>query len=169
MARPTQIRPTCNLKVNVSASALLSEIELLLSENRGVEGRIVENHVYLKLPEKELQYWSPEFRVTITEEENGTSVRGLAGPNGKVWVTFMVFYGLAIMLLIFGGSLGISEWLLGMESVWLWSIPASVVLYFFIIVAAKYGQRLGSDQLSRLRNFLDEAIEQSTNKIKTVS
>jgi len=75
-----------------------------------------------------------------------------------VWATFMVFYGLAVMLFIFGGSLGLAEWYLGMKSIWIWSIPVSIVLYILILLAAQYGQRLGGEQLIQLREFLDDAI-----------
>lgn len=161
MSRTPQIRPKYNLSVPVPAATILSEIKQLLSENTDIKGRIIENHVYLRLPEKDQHYWSPELRVTIIDEDNYTSVRGIAGPNGKVWATFMVFYGLAIMLLIFGGSLGISQWYLGIDTFWIWSIPVSVFIYGLIILAAKYGQRLGYSQLLLLRDFLDEAIKKA--------
>ncbi len=76
----------------------------------------------------------------------------------------MVFYGLAIMLLIFGGSLGISQWMLDIESIWIWSVPVSIILYAIIFIAAKYGQWLGAHQAIQLRNFLDMAIENAEKK-----
>ncbi len=173
MPRTPQIRPKCNLKVDVSARSMLRQIQDQLKERQDIKGRIVNNHVYLHHPEKQQHYWSPELHVTILEEEGRTTVKGIAGPNGKVWATFMVFYGLAIMLFIFGGSLGLAEWYLGMHSVWIWSIPVSVVLYVMILLAAQYGQRLGSEQLIQLREYLDDAImaaeEMETTKSKKVN
>ena len=68
------------------------------------------------------------------------------------------------MLFIFGGSLGISQLMLNIESNWIWSIPVSFVMYIAIIISAKFGQRLGNDQLIRLRYFLDEAVINAENK-----
>ena len=116
------------------------------------------------MPEKDQHYWSPELRLTITENETGSLIKGQAGPNGKVWATFLVFYGLAVMLFIFGGSLGISQLMLDIESNWIWSIPVSFVMYIAILISAKFGQRLGNDQLIRLRYFLDEAVINAENK-----
>jgi hypothetical protein len=164
MPRTPQIRPKCNLRIQVPASSFLSAIQNQLNNKQDVRGRLVNNHIYLQLPESEQHYWSPELHVTVLEEENGTTVKGIAGPNGKVWATFMVFYGLAIMLFIFGGSLGLSEWYLGMRSNWIWSIPVSVVLYGLILIAAQYGQRLGAGQLIQLREYLDDAIEMAESQ-----
>ena len=164
MGRSTQIRPKFRVYTDLSPDIVVDEFQLLLNTSKKVEGRIIDNNLYLKLPEDELHYWSPELQVKIKKEEKATSIRGIVGPNSKVWATFMVFYGLAIMLLIFGGSFGISQWMLDIDSIWIWSVPASVLLYAIIFLAAKYGQRLGADQSIQLRNFLDEAIENAENK-----
>ena len=164
MSNSTQIRPKCKLNSEMEPNIIIKEIESLLNESDMVKGKIIDNQIYLSLPEEEQHYWSPELRITFTKSENGSSIKGIAGPNGKVWATFIVFYGLAVMLFIFGGSLGISEWMLNIDSLWIWSIPLSVFLYALIVIAAKYGQRLGNDQLIRLRYFLDEAIVRAENK-----
>ena len=164
MGRSTQIRPKFRIYTELSPDIVIDEIRLLLNTTNEVEGRIVDTNLYLKLPEEELQYWSPELQVKIKKEDKTTSIRGIVGPNPKVWATFMVFYGLAIMLLIFGGSLGISQWMLDIESIWIWSVPVSIILFAIIFLAAKYGQRLGADQAIQLRNFLDMAIENAEKK-----
>ena len=164
MGNTTYIRPKCKLSSEIAPANIIEELKILLSKTSNVKGKIIDNQIYLMIPKEEQHYWSPEFRVTINEDENGSLIKGIAGPNGKVWATFIVFYGLAIMLLIFGGSLGISEWMLDIDSVWIWSIPVSLFLYILIVIAAKYGQKLGNNQLIRLRYFLDEAIARAENK-----
>lgn len=159
-----RIRPKYHLKLKTPPFLLLEEIRRQLYENSEVTGKVVENHVYLCMPESEQHYWSPELRINIDSEGGETTIRVIAGPNGKVWATFMVFYLLAVMLFIFGGSLGVSAWFLGLSSDWLWSIPASVVLYLLILFSAKYGQKLGRTQLMQLRMFLDHCIAQSDKR-----
>lgn len=163
MSGTTQIRPKCKLDSVIEPESVINEINRLLPTTDNIEGKVVDNYIYLKIPQKDQHYWSPEMRVSIKESETGSTITSLVGPNGKVWATFMVFYGLAVMLLIFGGSLGISQWLLNIDSFWIWSIPISIVLYVAIIAAAKYGQRLGKEQHLVLRYFLDEAIAQAEN------
>lgn len=166
MSRTPQIRPKCRISSDLPPDRLLKEIKLKLSKSKDVTGRILNNNVYLRLPEEELHYWSPEFQVIINKKDNGSLVKGIAGPNPKVWATFMVFYGLAAMLLIFGGSFGISQWMLDIDSIWIWSLPVSILLYIIIYGAANYGQGLGADQLISLRSFLDEAIESAESGIE---
>jgi hypothetical protein len=158
------IRPKCKLNTDIPPCKVIEEIKSMLSKTDKINGKIIDNQIYLMMPEKELHYWSPELRLTVKENKSGATINGVAGPNGKVWATFLVFYGLAIMLLIFGGILGLSQWMLNINSVWLWSIPASVILYILIFVAAKHGQQLGRDQLLKLRYFLDRAVTNAENK-----
>lgn len=164
MTNTAQLRPKYKIDTEITPEKLVSKFKNLLINNDLVEGKIVDNYIYLKIPEKDQHYWSPEMRISIKESAMGSLVTGIVGPNGKVWATFLVFYGLAIMLLIFGGSLGISQLMLGLESYWIWSIPVSVILYLIIIMAAKYGQRLGNDQHLRLRYFFDEAVVDAESK-----
>ncbi len=164
MDSTARIRPKCKLNTEIPPCLVIKEINQMLSKTDQVEGKIIDNQIYLMMPKSEQHYWSPELRLTIIENKDGATIKGIAGPNGKVWATFVVFYGLAIMLFIFGGALGISQWMLDISSDWIWSIPASFVLYTFIFIAAKHGQRLGRDQLLKLRYFLDQAIINAENK-----
>lgn len=164
MSNTTQIRPKCKLKAEIAPEKVIEEIRFLLKTSENIEGKIVDNYIYLQIPAKDQHYWSPEMRISIKKTNTGSAISGLVGPNGKVWATFIVFYGLAVMLFIFGGSLGISQWLLGIDSSWLWSIPASVILYGIILFSAKYGQRLGRDQHLLLRYFMDEAVALAENR-----
>ncbi len=170
MAGATQIRPKCKLETDISADSIKSEVTHMLEKSDSIVGKIRDNYIYLSIPESDQHYWSPEMRINIKENEDGsTIVNGVVGPNGKVWGTFLVFYGLAVMLFIFGGSLGISEIMLDKDSLWIWSIPSSAILYGIIVVAAKYGQRLGHDQHLRLRYFLDEAINNAENRKQVIT
>lgn len=166
MSGTANIRPKYKLQTTVSPEDIISEFKQNLADNDFVLGKIVDDYIYLKIPQSEQHYWSPEMRISIKKTNSGSSITGIVGPNGKVWATFLVFYGLAIMLFIFGGSLGISQIMLDQESVWIWSIPVSIVLYGMIIIAAKYGQRLGHSQHLKLRYFFDETISMAESAVE---
>lgn len=166
MARATEVRPRCTLESDIPPETIIDEVKKLLEQNKSVVGKIRDNYIYLYIPEKDQHYWSPEMRVGIKKTEDGlTKASGVVGPNGKVWGTFVVFYIVAISLFLFGGALGISEVMLNIPSLWIWSIPASFLLYALIVIAAKYGQRLGNDQHQRLRYFLDEAFSNAESAV----
>ena len=165
MAKATQVRPRCDLETTIPPKKIIEEVEILLEKNKNVVGKIRDEYIYLFIPEKDQHYWSPEMRVSIRKNEDGTTkVTGVVGPNGKVWGTFVGFYIVAITVFLIGGAMGISEIMLNMPSYWIWSIPGSIALYGLIVIAAKYGQRLGHDQHLRLRYFLDQALNNAENR-----
>ena len=168
MSTSMQIRPKYVATTNLSPDEIANEIDLLLQSSSIMAGRVINNNVYLKIPEKDMKYWSPELNVSIRKTDKGSVIKGSAGPNSKIWATVMVLYGLAVMLFIFGGILGISGKMLGIDSIWVLSIPASIVLFVLIFVASKIGERLGNGQLLQLRDFLDIAIKSAKKKNDTL-
>jgi len=131
-----------------------------LIEKKGIVGSTLDNHAYLQIPDEDQHYWSPEFHVTVEKQKNGGAlVRGVVGPKPKIWTMFMFFYTAVIVLFFLGLSMGVSQWVLGMDAPFLWSIPACIGLWIAILIAAKFGQLKGHKQMERLWHFLDEAID----------
>jgi hypothetical protein len=161
-----QIRPKYSSTSSLSPDEIAKEIEVSLEKSESVTGRVINANVYLKIPERDMKYWSPELNVRIKENDKGSIIKGVAGPNSKIWATVMVLYGLSVMLFIFGGALGISEKMLGIDSVWIWSVPGSVVLFALVFIVSKFGERLSNGQLILLADFLDNAIESAKGKPK---
>jgi hypothetical protein len=61
--------------------------------------------------------------------------------------------------------MGVSQWMLGMDAPVLWSIPACIVLWIFIVVAAKIGQMKGKQQMTQLWKFVDDAIDLGEKRV----
>lgn len=135
-----------------------SFLEKLKKPSGDVKGSTLINHIYLKIVEDKQHYWSPELHITLEEQENGTLIRGIAGPTPKIWTMFMFFYTAVIALFVFGGAMGISQWWLNMEAPWLWSMPTAITAWLIIFGAAKYGQHKGKGQLILLNTFMYDAI-----------
>ncbi len=168
MGSSLQIRPKYKKDSNLTPDLVVDEIKLKLNTSKTVTGRIINYKVYLKLPKEESKYWSPELNVKVSRSGKGSVIKGFAGPNLNVWATFMILYGLSVALFLFGGLLGISEKMLGIDSYWILSVPGSIILFVLVFLASKIGERMGADQLIMLRNFLDKAIisaeKQNNNK-----
>ncbi len=139
-------------------------IEGLIKKKKEVAGSTLENHAYLKIPDHDKHYWSPEFHVTVEKREKGALIRGVVGPSPRVWTMFMFFYSAAVVFFFLGTSMGVSQWMLGMDAPWLWSIPVCILLYLVILGAAKFGQYRGKKQMIRLWRFLDHAIDDGEKK-----
>ncbi len=165
--KPLAIRPRCSLNTTLTVEEIMQSIVNKLREDEEkVAGNTLLNHAYLKIPENEQNYWSPELHVTVEQVEGGSVVNGVVGPKPKIWTMFMFFYTGIIVLFLFGSTMGVSQWMLGMSAPWLWSIPASAILWVVVFLAAKIGQRKANKQMGRLRNFLDLAIVDAENKQK---
>lgn len=126
-----------------------------------LQGKIVDNHVILDITDEEVHYWSPQlhFRVEADEEHPGKSVLlGLIGPRPPVWTMFVFIY-LIIGLIGFGiSSYGISKWMLGEATFYLWGFPISLLFMLSAYKAGKYGEQLGKDQVEVLKQFVREVI-----------
>jgi len=164
MSGSIQIRPKYKTVTNVSPSKIAEEITSFINQSKEINGRVINYNAYLKFSPEEAKYWSPEINVRIRPNGSGSVIKGVAGPNSKIWATFMVFYGLSVMLFIFGGLLGISGKMLGIDSFWVLSVPGSVVLFALVFLASKFGEKLGAEQLEKLRSFLDAAVESAESK-----
>jgi hypothetical protein len=62
-----------------------------LRDSKEVAGNTLLNHAYLKIPEHEQNYWSPELHITVEAVEGGSLVNGVVGPKPKIWTMFMFF------------------------------------------------------------------------------
>ena len=161
-----RVRPRYKRLTTVPPCQVIDQILEGLIEKKGVSGSTLDNHAYLQIPQEDQHYWSPEFNVTVEKQEKGALVRGVLGPKPKVWTMFMFFYSAVIVLFFLGLAMGVSQWMLGMNAPILWSIPACIILWVLIVLAAKFGQFKGRAQTEVLWRFIDEAIEAGEKKMK---
>lgn len=165
---PMRVRPRYKRITSLPSRQVIDLILEGLIAKKGVAGSTLDNHAYLQIPKEDQHYWSPEFNVTIEKRDDGGSlVRGVVGPKPKVWTMFMFLYSAVVVLFLLGVSMGVSQWMLGMDAPVLWSIPACVGLWILILVAAKFGQYQGKEQMEKLWHFLDEAIDKGEESINS--
>lgn len=162
---PIRVRPRYRRITSLPSCQVIDQILEALVEKRGIVGSTLENHAYLRIPDEKQHYWSPEFQVTVEKQEKGSLVRGVIGPKPKVWTMFMFFYSAVLVLFFLGTAMGLSQWMLGMDAPVLWSIPACIILWILIVVAAKIGQQKGKRQMIELWKFVDDAIDLGEKRI----
>ncbi len=166
MNNATRIRPRFRYLSSLSAADIIDFVKEGVTHTDDVEAGYMQHHVYLRIPDKDMHYWSPELHLTLDETEENTVVRGVIGPKPKVWTMFMFFYSGVIVLFMFGSAIGVSQWWLGLDAPWLWSMPAAALLGAIIFVAAKIGQNLGKAQMHKLINFVDDILDKGELKTK---
>lgn len=134
---------------------------MLEGDHPHLSGKIVDNHIILDIVEDELHYWSPHLDFRVEEDEwhpDQVFLRGLIGPRPAVWTMFMFIY-FTIGLIGFAiSSYGISKWMLGEITLYLWAFPLAILIMLTAYLAGKYGESLGKDQTEVLKQFIRDAI-----------
>ena len=154
------LRPRCRIVTQNSPQVVLEQIKnKLKDQNVGLEGQVVQEHAFIRIPEEKQHYWSPELHVWAREQDGETIVYGVMGPKPKIWTMFMFIYTGVLTLTFFGSSYGIIQLMLGIKADFLWSIPFGLLAIGLVFAAAKYGQHKGNSQTQLLKKFLEESVE----------
>jgi hypothetical protein len=155
-----EIRPHHQEDLPYSVEEALERIRKgLASEGETLKGSIVGNHVTIRIPEAEQHFWTPELSLDFEDDGEGSYLRGLCGPRPSVWLMFIFFYFLlgAAIVVIF--IIGYSQKNLGLSSGILWLIPILIGMVIAIYLTARAGQKLGNDEMIRMRTFLAKALD----------
>ncbi len=88
-----RIRPRFKLQVKFDIDQIQNKIANELKKtNQQCNANINNTFITLSLSEKDIQYWSPQLRLSIEKNEEGTLIRGLYGPKPSIWALFFYFY-----------------------------------------------------------------------------
>ncbi len=158
----TGLRPRCRIVTKNPPTLVLQQIkDKLKDRSLDLQGQVVQEHAFIRIPEDKQHYWSPELHVWAREQDDETIVYGVMGPKPKIWTMFMFFYTGVLTLTFFGSSYGIIQLMLGIKADFLWSIPFGLLAIAIVFAAAKYGQYKGKEQTELLKGFLEETVEKN--------
>lgn len=121
----------------------------------------VDDHIFIRLPKHDQQFWSPQLHLEINEIDDKTCMlHGLFGPNPTVWTMFMFLHFLVAGLFIAFGIWTYTNWTLqnpyGFQlGLMLMMVAAWFVLYF----AGRYGRRKGKSEMHALYDFMDTTLK----------
>ena len=134
---------------------------MIASASHDLVGRIMDDHVMLDIPAKDLHYWSPQLNFRLEEDPDHpdqTTVQGLIGPRPAVWTMFMFFYFSFGIIGFVIGVFGASRWMLGSFSHLVWAFPIALIFMLTAYKAGKLGEQLGADQVEILKQFVRDAF-----------
>ncbi|MGV6861867.1 MAG: hypothetical protein ACWA41_08840 [Putridiphycobacter sp.] len=117
--------------------------------------------IKLSCPTAELHYWSPVMNISFEwdEYDKKTYMRGVIGPNEKVWTMLMFFYIGLIVIGMFGGIYSLTKWQISNDPSLLWIAPVCLFLFGSIITVARVGKRKAHLQMLHLLRFLRRAVD----------
>ena len=123
--------------------------------------------IKLTIPRAERHYWTPVLSLSFDQEKDGTLIRGLIGPNDKVWTLFSFFYFGVGFLGIVGSVFALVQWQLYDTFAYIFIIPLSVALISTIFYTAKFGKKQAHTQMLHLLRFLRRAVDK-TDTVRVV-
>ena len=154
-----RLRPRFKKKVDFALDDVKERIKSAIKENAELcKGKIVDNHVILKIPSAQQHYWSPQLTLELQQENEETIIRGLFGPKPAVWTMFVFFYSAIGFLTLMGFIFGLSQMMLKMNPYGLWSVPIGGAILIGLFIMSKIGQGFSQDQMHQLNKIVTEAL-----------
>jgi len=156
-----KIKPRFKLESPESKEDMMALILAEAEKDESVRSSSVRHNIRLKLPIKEQHYWSPVMNLSFEwdEYDNKLYIRGVIGPNDRVWTMFMFFYIGTIMVGLFGGIWALTKWQVSDDLSLIWIIPFSIFVFGSIFSTVKYGKRKAHTQMLHLLRFLRKAVD----------
>jgi hypothetical protein len=121
----------------------------------------LDDHVFIKFNREETHFWSPQLQLEIIDnEDKGSTIYGLFGPNPTLWTFFMfLHFGVGTFFVIFGiwaySSAALKKpygWLLG-------AMGLMVVLWFVLYAFGRGGRKKGKPQMQALHAFMNDILQ----------
>ena len=157
-----RIRPRFEVEVQKTIPEVIDTFKnALKNPDAPCRGVAMQDHITLRVPEKEKHFWSPQLSLLLVENEQkpeSITVTGVYGPMPNVWTMFALSYLAIGVLFIFISIVGFSQKMLGMDSAILWTLPALAIVAGVLYFLSQMGQKLGAEQMFMIHHFFEENI-----------
>ena len=156
MAQRVTMRPRFEIPLKTVDGKCFKRLEeLLRSEEAPYVGQVLRKHAFIQLPHDQRSMLSPYLNLEIVEREEQCFLGGRFTPHPHVWTGFMAVYGILIMIALAGLMYGLAQ-ITVKETPWaLWAVPICGALFAFVYGAAIIGQGLTSDEMYRMRAYIE--------------
>jgi len=156
MAKRITMRPSFEIVVDKVEDDCLKRLnELLNEEDAPYVGQVRSKHAFIQLPSEERSLLSPYLNLEIIDRKGQCRLNGHFTPHPNVWTGFMALYGVIGLMGLAGMMYGFAQMTVN-ETPWaLWGVPISLGLIAFVYGAALIGQGLTSDEMYRMRAYIE--------------
>ncbi len=157
------LRPRFKKELNKNNEVLLKAFEDSKTEQSDFIVTRIDNHVFIKFPKKEQQFWTPQLHLEIDEVDEKTSIlHGLFGPNPTVWTMFMFLHFIVACLFIGFGIWAYTNWKLGEDFIIQISIMVlMVIIWFTLYFAGSIGKSSSKNEMHKLNDFMNGVLEKT--------
>lgn len=154
------LRPRFKKSLSCNHEIALKAFENLKITNSTYKIVRVDDHVFIRLPNQEQQFWSPQLHLEINEvDEHTAMLHGLFGPNPTVWTMFMFLHFIVAGLFIVFGIWTYSNWALNTPyGIQLGVTLLMIIAWFVLYFAGRHGRSKGKDEMHKLYNFMNATL-----------
>ncbi|MBO3097284.1 GTP-binding protein [Gelidibacter pelagius] len=155
------LRPRFKMELNYGNAFILKTFEDAKSTSKTYKIVRVDDHVFIRLPTHEQQFWSPQLHLEINEIDDKTStLHGLFGPNPTVWTMFMFLHFLVAGLFIAFGIWTYTNWTLKNPYAFPMGLMILMVaVWFGLYFAGRFGRAKGKDEMHGLYDFMNTTLK----------
>lgn len=155
------LRPRFTINLNRDNQSVLKIFEEAKNTVETYKIVRVDDHIFIRLPKHEQNFWSPQLHLEINETDTQTSIlRGLFGPNPTVWTMFMFLHFLVAGLFIAFGIWTYTNWTLKTSyGIQLGLMISMVVTWFVLYFAGRMGRNKGKAEMRALYEFMETKLK----------
>lgn len=131
-----------------------------LPQNSPFRSTVATHHVFIKVPENDEHFWSPQLSLEIEAQGAKYSlVRGLYGPKPSIWTMFMFFYAILAFATLGFALWGLTQLTLN-QSPWpLWLSLGTIAGIAALYAVSHLGKKLGYAQIVALHTQLLKSLQ----------
>ncbi|MCD6543705.1 MAG: ABC transporter ATP-binding protein [Flavobacteriaceae bacterium] len=163
------LKPRFKIKVDEDKEIVMDRFRDNLKDiNCKYCSKIVDNHIVIDVPKEEEHFWSPQLHVEVENEKEQTIVKGVLGPQPKIWTFFMfLHFAVAIAFFVFF-VMFYTKWSLKQDYIFsMIMFIAMPVIWLLLYFVGQLGKKFGYDQMVELHDFLMKTINKDHLKSDT--
>lgn len=155
------LRPRFVLPTEKSQETILNDfVKEKNKEEQKFIIKIMGEHIFIDVLQKDSHFWSPQLHLEIIEEENTTTIKGLFGPKPQVWTFFMFLHFVVGISFICVGVWAYVNYTLEkslvVPMILLFVMP---LIWILLYIIGRLGKDFGKSQIKKLRAFMLQTIE----------
>lgn len=156
------LRPRFKIELNKSHTSVLEAFEAKRLDQKQFIVSRVDDHVFIKLPKTQQQFWSPQLHLEINALENNKSqLYGLFGPNPTVWTLFMFLHFLVAGLFIAFCIWAYSNYALKVDyQLQVWGIVGMIILWFLLYFSGRLSKTSNQKEMTALYTFMSSVLDE---------
>lgn len=154
------LRPRFEMELEQSCSQLVAKFsKVKKAQNRFIVS-CVDDHIFIKLPNKEQHFWSPQLHLELSEtSETKCLLQGFFGPNPTVWTMFIFLHvGVGILFMVNATWLYSNYNLDNSINLQIGIAVGLVLAWILLYFAGAMGKKKGKPDMQELYNFMLETI-----------